>query len=117
MDERKVKKVMAHVVRETIAILPDKNIMEEMLLKLEAKINETVLDQISKATKPLYAKIEKLELKHYIYKAHSTGIEQKLDDAEQKLDDTAQCSRRVCLRIYGIPLPKALKARMTASAK
>ena len=115
---------MADAVSEAIAILPDKNVMEDMLLKLEAKINQIVLEEISKAMKPLCAKIEKLELKHDIYKAHFTGIEprldeaeqrldeaeQKLDEAEQKLDDAEQYSRRACLRIYGIPLPKSFES-------
>ena len=73
MDERKVRKVVADAVREAIAILPDKNIMEDMLSKLEAKINQTVLEEISKATKPLSAKIEQLEVKHEIYKVLSKG--------------------------------------------
>ena len=110
MDERRVKKVVADAVREAIAILPDKNVMEDMLSKLEAKINQTVLEEISKATKPLCEKIEKLELKHDIYKAHFSGIEQRLDEAEQRLEDAEQYSRRACLRIYGIPLPNSFES-------
>ena len=98
----KLRKFVVDAVREAITILPDKNVMEDMLLKLEAKINQTVLEEISKATKPLCVKIEKLELKHDMYKAHFTGIEQRLDEAEQY-------SRRACLRIYGIPLPKSFE--------
>ena len=75
MDERKVRKVVADAVREAIAILPDKNVMEDVLSKLEAKINQTVLEEISKASKPLCAKIEQLELKNAIYTAHFSGIE------------------------------------------
>ena len=37
MDERKVRKVVADAVREAIAILPDKNLMEDMLSTLETK--------------------------------------------------------------------------------
>ena len=110
MDERKVRKVVADAVREAIAILPDKNLMEDMLSKLEAKINQTVLEEIGKATKPLCAKMEQLELKHEIYKAHFSGIEQRLDEAEQRPEDAEQHSRRACPRIYGIPLPKSFES-------
>ena len=82
MDGRNVRKVVADAVREAIAILADKNVMEDMLSKLGSKIHQTVLEKISKVTKVLCGKIEKLELKHELYKAQFSGIEQKLDEAE-----------------------------------
>ena len=102
---------MADAEREAIAILLDKNVIEDMLSKLEAKINQTVLEEISMATKPLCAKIEKLELRHEIYTLiHFSGNEQRLDEAEQRLEYAEQYSCRACLRIYSIPLLKSFES-------
>ena len=60
---------MVVVVKEAISILPDKNAIEDLILKLEVKINQTILEEIDTATDPSRAKIEKLELKHAIYEA------------------------------------------------
>ena len=80
--------------------------MKDLLTALEVKINETICEQIQKATDPLHAKIEQLELKHNVYEAHFAALEHRLNIIEQRSDDAEQYSRRSCLRIYGIPLPK-----------
>eukprot|EP00112_Aurelia_sp_Birch-Aquarium-sp1_P023645 Seg711.7 transcript_id=Seg711.7/GoldUCD/mRNA.D3Y31 product="hypothetical protein" protein_id=Seg711.7/GoldUCD/D3Y31 len=80
--------------------------MKDLLTTLEVKINETICEQIQKATGPLHAKIEQLELKHNVYEAHFAAMENRLNVLEQRSDDADQYSRRSCLRIYGIPLPK-----------
>eukprot|EP00112_Aurelia_sp_Birch-Aquarium-sp1_P023509 Seg703.8 transcript_id=Seg703.8/GoldUCD/mRNA.D3Y31 product="hypothetical protein" protein_id=Seg703.8/GoldUCD/D3Y31 len=90
--------------------------MENLLSKLEVKINQTILEEIKKATEPLFAKIEKLELKR-VYEAHFSGIEQRLDEAERRLEDAEQYSRRACLRIYGIPLPSSSESATACLSK
>eukprot|EP00112_Aurelia_sp_Birch-Aquarium-sp1_P018942 Seg46.6 transcript_id=Seg46.6/GoldUCD/mRNA.D3Y31 product="hypothetical protein" protein_id=Seg46.6/GoldUCD/D3Y31 len=91
--------------------------MENLLSKLEVKINQTILEEIEKATEPLFAKIEKLELKHAVYEAHFSGIEQRLDEAERRLEDAEQYSRRACLRMYGIPLPSSSESAAACLSK
>ena len=117
MDEENVRKVVAEAVKDAISELPDKNAMEGLLKNLEVKINETILEEVKKATEPLHAKIEKLELKHAVYEAHFSGIEQRLAKAESSLDDAEQYSRRACLRIYGIPLPSSSESAADCVSK
>ncbi len=117
MDEENVRKVVAEAVKDAISVLPDKNAMEDLLSKLEVKINQTILEEIKKATVPLNDKIEKLELKHAVYEAHFSGIEQRLYEAEQRLEEAEQYSRRACLRIYGIPLPSSSESAAACLSK
>ena len=107
MDEKKVRKIVTEAVKEAILILPSKYAMEDILLKLEVKINQTILEEVKIATDPLHAKIEKLELKHDVYEAHFSGIERRLAETEQRLEDAEQYSRRTCLKIYNIPMPNS----------
>ena len=80
--------------------------MKDLLEALEIKLHKSVSEQISKAIDPLNTKIQQLDLKHAIYEAHFSGLEKRLNDAEQYLDDTEQYSPRACLRVYRIPFPK-----------
>ena len=88
-----------------------------MLKNLEVKINQTILEEVKKATEPLHAKIKELELKHAVYEAHFSGTEQRLAKAESSLDDAEQYSRRACLRIYGIPLPSSSESAAACVSK
>ncbi len=106
MNEKSVKNIVVDAVKEAISNLPNKDQMKDLLDALETKLNETVWEKIKKAVEPLNAKVEQLELKHAVYEAHFAGLEKRLEDAEEYLDDTEQYSRRACLRIHGIPLPK-----------
>ena len=106
MDQEKVANIVAEAIKAAISELPTKDHMKDFLTALEVKINETICEQIQKATDPLHAKIEQLELKHYVYEAHFAALEHRLNIIEQRSDDAEQYSRRSCLRIYGIPLPK-----------
>ena len=65
----------------------------------------------------MHTKIEKLELKHAVYEARFSGIEQRLAKAESNLDDAEQYSRRSCLRIYGIPLPSSSESAAACVSK
>ena len=106
MDQEKVANIVADAIKAAISELPTKDQMKDLLTALEVKINETICEQIKKATDPLHAKIEQLEFKHNVYDAHFAALEHRLNIIEQRSDDAEQYSRRSCLRIYGIPLPK-----------
>lgn len=106
MDRATVANIVAEAIKSAISELPTKDHMKDLLTTLEVKINETICEQIQKATGPLHAKIEQLELKHNVYEAHFAAMENRLNVLEQRSDDAEQYSRRSCLRIYGIPLPK-----------
>ena len=106
MDQEKVANIVAEAIKAAISELPTKDQMKDLLTALEVKINETICEQIKKATDPLHAKIEQLKLKHNVYEAHFAALEHRLNIIEQRSDDAEQYSRRSCLRIYGIPLPK-----------
>ena len=56
--------------------------------------------EIHKVLMPFNSKIEILERKIDVYEAHFTGIERRLADADLRIDDTEQYSRRACLRIH-----------------
>ena len=106
MDEESVKNIVADAVKDAISSLPNKDQMKDLLDTLETKLHETVCEKIKKAVDPLNTKTEQLELKHSVYGAHFVGLEKRLDYVEKYLDDKEQYSRRSCLRIHGIPLPK-----------
>ena len=53
MDEVTLKQILA----ETIAELPDKDYITELVKNLEKKMNETIQAEIEKAVKPLCNKI------------------------------------------------------------
>ena len=66
----------------------------------------TINAAIESAVKTLHNKLEKLECQVEVYDAHFAGLEERLQKAEQSIDNAEQYSRRACLRIYGIPLPQ-----------
>ena len=101
MDEAALRKVIS----DAISDLPDKSYIAELVEKLEVKINETIQVEIQKVIAPLNNKITTLERKIDVYEAHFAGIEKRLAEAEFRIDEAEQYSRRACLRIYGIPLP------------
>ena len=87
MDEESVKNIVAEAVKDAISNLPNKDQMKDLLDTLEAKLRESVCEKIKKAVEPLNAKIEQLELKHAVYEAHFAGLEKRLDNVEQCLDE------------------------------
>ena len=90
MDDESVKNIVENAVKDAIANLPNKEQMKDLLEALEIKLHKSVSEQISKAIDSLNMKIQQLELKHAISEAHFAGLEKRLNDAEQYLDDTEQ---------------------------
>ncbi len=95
---------MTKLLTEAISDLPDKKYVKGLVDKIEIKVNEIIQTEIQKSVKPLVDKLEACERKLAVYEAHFQGLEKRMADYEEKLDDAEQYSRKSCIRIYGIPL-------------
>ena len=102
MDQNAIKQAVLDAVKE----LPTKGYFDTIVKKLEESLNCTINAAIESAVKPLHKKLEMMERKVEVYDAHLAGLEERLQKAEQSIDNAEQYSRRACLRIYGIPLPQ-----------
>ena len=102
MDQDAIKQAILDAVKE----LPTKGYFDAIVKKLEESLNCTINAAIESAVKPLHKKLEMMERKVEVYDAHFAGLEERLQKAEQSIDNAEQYSRRACLRIYGIPLPQ-----------
>lgn len=95
---------MKKIVMEAISDLPNKEYVKELVDKIEFKVNEVIQAEVQKTVKPLVNKLEICERKLAVYEAHFQGLEKRMENYEEKLDDAEQYSRRSCIRIFGIPL-------------
>ena len=102
MDQDAIKQAVLDAVKE----LPTKGYFDTIVKKLEESLNCTINAAIESAVKPLHKKLEMMEHKVEVYDAHFAGREERLQKAEQSIDNAEQYSHRACLRIYSIPLPQ-----------
>ena len=109
MEEADLCQILSDAISKAIAELPSRDYITDLVSNLETKINEMMQSEIHKVLMPINNKIEILERKIDVYEAHFTGIEQRLANAELRLDDTEEYSRRACLHIHGIALPDSRK--------
>eukprot|EP00112_Aurelia_sp_Birch-Aquarium-sp1_P006851 Seg1749.1 transcript_id=Seg1749.1/GoldUCD/mRNA.D3Y31 product="hypothetical protein" protein_id=Seg1749.1/GoldUCD/D3Y31 len=96
MDEQIQKAVELAIMK---AGLVSNDHISVLIADLEKNLKISFASEIDQITKPLVDRVEALEGKLSIYEAHLNEMENRLENAEQE-------SRRSCLRIFGVPLPK-----------
>ena len=97
-DVRKIIDEALKPIQEHIAELPEKNWINakftEAIDKLEEKFEKKLLDYNNKIEN-LVRRVDELE-----------GLAKVVEKLDEKIDDSEQYSRRLCLRVNGIPVYK-----------
>ena len=106
MDEETIKGIIERATQDLLT----KSDMQDLISKLEEKMERVLAAKIDELVKPLEDKIQSLESKISLYEAH-------MEDLKVRVNDNEQYSRRSCLRIMGIPLPKSEKESSQDCAK
>ncbi len=97
-DVRNIIEDALKPIREQIAELPEKDWIHDTINvainKLEEKFDEKY-QEYDKKIENLERRVDELE-----------GLVKVIERLEERIDDSEQYSRRMCLRINGVPLPK-----------
>ena len=132
VTDEQIKRVLEEVVNDS-GLITD-NRMAKYMSDLQANLKSTLIAEIEKVTKPIVSQVAALEVKLELYEAHFVALDSKVGTLESKvealeselkcchdhqskmelrIDDSEQYSRRICLRLIGIPLPHDKKETAT----